>query len=297
MPLLYLAKVNLNSKIFDVYNKKLNIKDVCDQIYANIHSEAYYTNEQEDKHNDPYGNTVKYIKKSKYSFQEINKETPDVITGKLVRTYTKPTEKFDEISNKMVNTYIEENISIYFYYDVYKEMITFCERQTFGYNQFMSAFTQLLNDCVGIYDFKIFLQKDKNILTDKMKELRTVHKLCATLIPPNPNEDDMEELRNLTYIKQCEDTNATKIRLEYVSNDMKMESNIMKDIVTAVSRGYGDLTASGINHEGQKRKIRSSHDAAYTFNIPENITKENINKESEKLILRFGSKLSVEIIK
>ena len=77
----------------------------------------------------------------------------------------------------MVNTYIEENISIYFYYDVYKEMITFCERQTFGYNQFMSAFTQLLNDCVGIYDFKIFLQKDKNILKDKMKELRTVHKL------------------------------------------------------------------------------------------------------------------------
>ncbi len=85
--------------------------------------------------------------------------------------------------------------------------------------------------------------------------------------------------------------------LEYGSNDMKMESNIMKDIVTAVSRGYGDLTASGINHEGQNRKIRSRHDAAYTFNIPENITKENINKESEKLILRFGSKLSVEIIK
>ena len=32
MPLLYLAKVNLNSKIFDVYDKKLKIKDVCDKI-------------------------------------------------------------------------------------------------------------------------------------------------------------------------------------------------------------------------------------------------------------------------
>lgn len=29
-----------------------------------------------------------------------------------------------------------------------------------------------------------------------------------------------------------------------------MESNVMKDIMTAVSRGYGDMTALGVNNEG-----------------------------------------------
>lgn len=32
MPLLYLAKVNLNSNIFDVYDKKLKFDDVFDLI-------------------------------------------------------------------------------------------------------------------------------------------------------------------------------------------------------------------------------------------------------------------------
>ena len=36
MPLLYLAKVNLNSNIFDVYDKKLKFDDVFDLIYKNI---------------------------------------------------------------------------------------------------------------------------------------------------------------------------------------------------------------------------------------------------------------------
>lgn len=295
MPLLYLAKVNLNSRIFDIYDNKLNINDVCDYVYNNICAGSDYITTREDKYNDSYGNTLPYTKKSKYTFQEIDKKENGIVTGKLVRSFNKPTEKLDKNSGKMIITYNEENVSIYFYYDIYREMITFCERQSFGYNQFMEAFTQLLNECVGIYEFQIFLQKDKNVLEDKIKTLKIVHKVNATLIPPNSNEDDMNELRELVYMQQCIDTNSTKIKLEYASDNMKMESNVMKDIMTAVSRGYGDMTASGINNEGLKCIVRSSHDAAYTSNISENITKENIDIESDKLITRFLSKLSNKI--
>lgn len=296
MPLLYLAKVNLNSKIFDVYDKKLEIKDVCDNIYNKIHIGSDYTTTHEDKYNDSLGNTLSYIKKSKYTFQEIDKTEEGIVTGKLVRSYNKPTEKLDKVSGKMFIAYNEENVSIYFYYDVYREMIAFCERQTFGYNQFMEAFTYLLNKCVGVYEFQIFLQKDKNILEEKIKALKTVRKVNATLIPPNSNEDDMNDLRELVYMQQCIDTNSTKIKIEYKSDDMKMESNVMKDIITAVSRGYGDITASGLNSEGLKCTIRS-HEAAYTSNISENITKEGINLESEKLITRFLSKIANKIFR
>lgn len=295
MPLLYLAKINLNSKIFDVYDKKLNIKNVCDKIYENIHTDSDYMTTREDKYSDSYGNILSYTKKSTYTFQEIDKRKNGIITGKLVRSFNKPTEKLDLNSGKMIVTYNEENVSIYFYYDVYREMIAFCERQAFGYNQFMEAFTYLLNKCIGIYEFQIFLQKDRNLLEEKMKALKTVHKVNATLIPPNSNEEDMNALRELIYMQQCIDTNSTKIKLEYASNDMKMESNVMKDIMTAVSRGYGDMTASGINDEGFKSIVRSSHDAAYTSNIPENTTKEDIDVASEKLITRYLSKIANKI--
>lgn len=293
MPLLYLAKVNLNSKIFDVYDKKLNLKDVCDDIYNNIQIGSDYMTTHEDKYNDSLGNTLSYTKRSTYTFQELEKIENGIVTGKLVRSFNKPTEKLDANTNKMIVTYNEENVSIYFYYDIYREMITFCERQTFGYNQFMEAFTYLLNKCVGRYEFQIFLQKDKNVLEEKMKALKAVHKVNATLIPPNSNEDDMNDLRQLVYMQQCIDTNSTKIKLEYASDNMKMESNVMKDIMTAVSRGYGDMTALGVNSEGVRCIVRSSHDAAYTSNISENITKEDINTESEKLITRFIDRKSV----
>ena len=293
MPLLYLAKVNLNSNIFDVYDKKLTLNDVFCLIYDKVIDGTDYMTKNKEKYMDSYGNPAVYIRESKYTFQEINKRGEGIITGKLVRTFNKPSEILDQITNRMVTTYIEESVSIYFYYDVRKEMITFCERQSFGYNQFMNAFTHMLNRCVGIYEFEIFLQKDKDLLEEKMKSLRTVQRVRATLIPPNSNEDDLQELRNeLVYMQQCQEANATKMSLDYVSESMKMESKVMKDILTAVSRGYGDVTATGINGSGRLQTISSSQDAAYTANIQDNIGEEDYNEESRNLILRFMVKLT-----
>lgn len=260
-------------------------------IYIRFFTETAYETKNKEKYNDSYGNLIHYVKESKYSFQEINKKADKIITGKLVRSFNKPTEKLDTTSNKMITIYVEESVSIYFYYDICNEMITFCERQSFGYNQFTNAFSYLLNKCVGIYEFEVFLQKDKNILEEKMKTFKTVQKIKATLIPPNSNEDDLRELRKeLEYMQQCQDANATKMNLEYVSENMKMESKAMKDIMIAVSRGYGDVTAIGVNNNGRTQTISSSQDAAYTINIQENISEEDYIEESKLLIQRFLSK-------
>lgn len=297
MPLLYLAKVNLNSNIYDIYENKLDLKMVFDIIYKNILAKTVYSVKSNEKYNDSYGNPINYIRESRYTFREIEKNTDKIITGKLVRSFNKPTEKLDISSNKMVTTYVEENASIYFYYDICNEMIAFCERQSFGYNQFINAFSYLLNKCVNKYEFEIFLQKDKNILEEKMNTFKTVKKIKATLIPPNSNEDDLQELRKeLEYMQQCQDANATKMNLEFVSENMKMESKVMKDIITAVSHGYGDVTATGVNKYGRSQTICSSHDAAFTTNIQENISKEDYNEEARFLIQRFLSKLVNKVI-
>lgn len=291
MPLLYLAKVNLNSKIFDVYNKTLDLNSVCSTIYERICENTDYITKNRERYNDSLGNPVYYLKESKYTFQEICKEPGRIITGKLVRTFNKPTEQLDHDTQKMVTRYVEESTSINFYYDVDKEMITFCERQMFGYKQFVTAFTHLLNKYISEYDFEIFLQKNRDVLEEKISSFYSVQKVKATLIPPNSNFDDLQELQEeLEYMKQCKDTNATKINIEYSSENMDMESKTMKDIRSAVSRGYGDITLVGINNNGKQQAVSSSHDAAYTVNIQENINKEDFHKESCNLILQFLNK-------
>lgn len=160
-----------------------------------------------------------------------------------------------------------------------------------GYKQFLNAFTHLLNNYITEYEFEIFLQKNKDVLEEKINSFQSVQKVKATLIPPNSNFDDLHELHEeLEYMKQCKDTNATKINIEYNSENMDMESKTMKDIRTAVSRGYGDITLFGINSNGKQQAISSSHDAAYTINIQENISKKDFHKESSNLILQFWNK-------
>lgn len=293
MPLLYLAKINLNSNIFEVYDNSLQLEDVLKNIYMNFNAGDRFELKTKERYIDELGNIEYYNKTSGYSFQEINKLEGNVVTGKLVRTFDKPSEELDPITNKMVKTTVQETVSIYFYYDVYKEMVTFCERQSFGYNQFMKSFVSLLNMIARPYEFEIFLQKDKDKLEEKLSTLVSVQKIRATLIPPNSNEDDLREFREeLEYMKQCQEANANKLDIEYESNDLKMDSKVMRDIKTAVSRGYGDLNATGMNHNGRKQTIRSSQDAAYTTNIKENIKPIEFNEEAKNMIDRFISKLS-----
>lgn len=296
MPLLYLAKVNLNSNIFEIYNESLDIKDVSDLVFTNFSVDFNYTNRSKEKYIDSLGNDAFYFKESFYSFKEIQKYKTGIITGKLVRSFNKPSEIFDKNTNKMITSYVNEAVSIYFYFDVYNEMITFCERQSFGYNQFMNAFSYLLNKCTAPYEFEIFLQKDKDLLEEKLKTLSRVQRVKATLIPPNSNESDLKELRQeLLYMQQCQDVNAVKVEYEYSSSNMNMKSKVISDIKTAVSRGYGDVNATGINYSGRMQTIRSSQDAAYTATIRENINEEDFNEESQNLILRFLNKLTTKI--
>lgn len=293
MPVLYLAKINLNSQIFDIYEAKLILNDVLDFVYNNMFAVDHeFIIEKTDKYVDSYGNSKEYIKVSKYMFQEIQKKEFGIITGKVVRTYNKPTEKLDKITKRMIATHVEESVSIYFYYDVYKEMVTFCERQAFGYNQFMSAFVGLLNS-VGKYEFEIFLQKDKDVLDEKLKSLKIINKVKATLVPPNSNEEDLADLRKeLIYMQQCQEANAKKVTTEYISEDMKMESAVMKDIIKAVTRGYGDISATGVNGSGRQQTISSSQDAAFTSDIQEDINESDFNDESRNLISRFFSNIA-----
>lgn len=300
MPLLYLAKVNLNSNIFEVYENMLSIDKICNDIYDKINnSNICYESKETKKAQDSLGNIRQYESTSSYMFQEIykfkNEHNEKIITGKLVRTFDRASEEYDIKQKKMIEIHNDESVSIYFYYNVSSELIAFSERQSFGYNQFIRAFTYILNNTMEKFTFEIFLQKDEDVLQEKIEQLYVINKIKATLIPPNSNEDDLQELREeLNYIQQFKDTNAIKVDFEYTSDNMNMESKTMQDIMKAVSRGYGDVTAVGKNNYGKKQKISSSLDAAYTLDIPDKLSKEEFNKESDGFIKNLKRKLRIK---
>lgn len=281
MPKLYLAKVNLNSKIFSVYNDEVNIEQVLKEVYEKINTEEKYVVTRPGIYTDASGNEKRYRKKSEYAFAEIRKKDM-VITGMLLRKYTKPNEEVNERVDKVETVIKEESVGIRFYFDVNKEMVTFCERQCFGYNQFTNAFNQLLNRCVKDYEFETFLQKDKNKLEEKIKELHKITRVKAVLIPPNPNS------RGISTIKErCMSTNSTKMICEFESDDMKMDSDEMLEIQDYVAAGYGDLTMNGTNANGRGQRVSSSMDAAYCVDIDDNLDEEAFNDESRNTIIHF----------
>jgi len=290
MPLMYLAKINLNSDIFEVYNNKLNIDNVLDEIYNKISEDKTYTEVKLKEFTNSLGNKIKYEKTSKYNFAELKKDNDSkIITGKLVRTYNRPTEDFNE-KGKLIDVYEEEHVGIYFYFNVRNELVAFSMRQAFGYNQFTDAFNNLLNMMIEKYHFEMFLKKDGNLLTDKLKSLKKIKRVTATLIPPNANEEELKILSDtLSYISDCKDTNAKKLKLELINtNDedagINMEAKMMQDTIKAAVKGYGDITAYGINHNEREQVIKSNSDAALTRVVNENISEGEYDNEADNFI-------------
>lgn len=57
MPKLYLAKVNLNSKIFSVYDEELNIEEVMGLVYNRINQDVIYKTSNRSMRTDSMGNS------------------------------------------------------------------------------------------------------------------------------------------------------------------------------------------------------------------------------------------------
>lgn len=195
MSIMYLAKVNVNSKIFEVYENEFKIKNILNEVYEKLDNSKEYEEETKVDYTDALGNESSYIRKSKYTFVELDRDdNKKIITGKLVRNFNRRTEEIE--NDKTEVSYTDEAVSIYFYFDVKNELITFNSRQAFGYNQFTNAFNELLNKTIPGYGFEIFLQKDEDVLQEKLKSFKRINKITAVVIPPNSNTKELEELRN-----------------------------------------------------------------------------------------------------
>lgn len=287
MPYIYLSKVNLNSKIYEVYDKKIHLSDVLDEIFIRLGDEKKYEKEIVRTYDTNEGKK-KSIVKEKYCFNSLVKDYDNrVIEGNIVRMYPHYLEKFHEDTKKITNTKVEESSSIYFYFDVDKEYIGFCTRTKFGYNQFNEAFKNLLEMHMNEYGFEVFLKKDKEKFTKELEGFERVNKVVATLIPPNANDDEIEELKSDSEVVSYKEANITKAKVEYsvskLSEDgLNMQAQLLKQAVKQVSLGYGDMNVHGIKG-GKEHVVRSNCEGVLTSYISE---EDNSNKITFKDAVR-----------
>ena len=293
MSLIYLSKINFNSRIHDVYKGNIIINDILNEILENINSNNSYTKYINLKFKNNKGENEEKCITENYFFNnlQIDSEKGEV-KGEVIRKYERLGQKFNEATQKMEYYVTEEASNIKFFFDVYSEYIAFRVRNTFGYNQFNHAFKYLLESCLPQYGFEVFLVKDRTKVEDAIKEFERINKITALIIPPNSNNDDIDNLDDDT--KDYKEANITYARLEYgcsdkAENGLEMSAKVLQDVIKSVSNGYGDMNIHG-EKNGRTQIFRSNSDGVVTGSIEQGCSDEEFINACIALIASIKGK-------
>lgn len=283
MSYIYVSKLNFNSKIFSVYEGTLPIENILDDILNNINENVKYYLNTNITYENAEGNQIKRDSIETYFFNNLNIDKSNrIIKGDIIREYIKYYEHFDKVKNDVVLKSDTVASKIKFYFDVDREFIGFCTRQKFGYNQFNRAFKGLLECCLPDYGFELFLLKDKNKIDSAIKSFDRIDKVVATIIPINPNNDDLEDLFNDS--QAFKEGNIKQAKLEYEASKkeegLDMGANVFSKIIKFARKGYGDMNIHG-KFNNHYKIFKSNSDAPMTAYVKENCTDEEFYSETQ----------------
>lgn len=282
MALMYYAKVNINSHILDCepYNGKLKIDDILNQLVLNLNDKTEYDLIMTYKFNGEIKE-----KRETYNFIDLKKVKDDdsyYVTGKIVRRYPYFTEIFDEVARKVDKEVISHNSSsIFFYFDVKREVVTFCNRQKFKHVQFVNAFENLINLCCKDIGFKVCLISDPKSIKEKLESAHKITRIESTIIVPNINEEAMDDIFDVK-VKKLKSSNISK-KIDIVEQDSKNKSGIIREskYVSKIinenqafllhESGYGKLSVEGEYSDGTKYKFNSDEDSPYVTVISDEL--------------------------
>lgn len=287
MPILHYAKVNINSNILDVYKKKEKIPKILDKLFTSFNDRTEYNQIETRKIEDENGNVELIRVEEIFNFSNLDKyedNTKKYITGKLVRRVPIHTEEFDSRTRKPEKVVYDKNAtSIFFYFDFNTEIITFCQRTRFGYAQFIKAFNNIIDKFTNV-GFEIFLIKDPFKIDERIKRAHRITKIQATVVPPNVNEEALEDFydRNTKEMEEARITKRTSIFEVHKKSDygINVEAKIVREALNVnkayinFGAGYGKLEVEGFNKDGSKFHYDSDEESPYQTIIDKN-TKNN----------------------
>lgn len=311
MAFLYYAKVNVNSNIHEVRPKKDGISAIMNRIYYELNDEVEYVVEETNNFVDDSGEEQSITKSDTYNFSELEKVNDGndyYISGKIVLRFPFKGEEFDqETRESRLVVYNKNAVSTYFLFDLESELVVFFERTKLGYNQFIEGFQGLLDLHIPDIGFLIFLAKDQYAVGERIKMFHRFNKITSTIIPPNANEEALEEL----YDKKSEElssgniTRQTSIFETHKRNKHGINihtEEVSKTIDTGkafITKGYGNLKIEGENKAGVEINYNSDADSPIQTKITgkQKNEKETFKQMALKGIIAILGQQTVDRIK
>ncbi|ABK84490.1 MULTISPECIES: hypothetical protein [Bacillus cereus group] len=247
---LYFSKVNINSHIFDVYEDKKKLKEILKKLYLNIKEDVSYV-----KQNLNYAeNGETYIYDAEFKFNLINKLDDDTIVGTVIKTSTLFVNQVNQETGDRKKIPVENSEVIEFYFDVYKEIVTFHRTNRFGHAEFTEAFQELVNKCMSEeseqYHFEVALLREGLNVEDIQKQLKTIgnlETLKIEIIPPNPDDDLLDEIQEngeeyITDIKEGNVTHTSTIFTSKETRGLNIDAKIIQEEFKKISKIHSKLT-------------------------------------------------------
>ena len=279
MPIMYFAKVSINSDVYNIYEDHMAKDRILDSLFFAIDQEKNVQMEDEE--------LVKFIHIDK----DIDKR---FIAGRVVKIFEDEIQIYDKTSDDVAPLPTKALArSITFFFDLRSEIVAFTTTKTISKNKFIRYFSALINSYSQDVEFELFLKHNSDILNEHIKRFKHVSNVDFTLIPPNGNKDAFDDLfaKNGDEIQEM---GATKIQQSFsVSKKgagMNMNSTLMQRIIKGIANGFGKISITGKNAAGEEYTITSEKEAPQKRYIPNNV------KDSIPAIKEYGHDGIVQLL-
>lgn len=251
--ILYFAKVNINSHIQEVYKEQKSKNEVLDNIFNKIRDNAECINKKTIKKGKKlFFHNVKFYFSS---IEKIDNDGEKAIYGKLVKESTVPIKQKNRRTGTVEAKEIEYIEEIPFYFNLYKEVISFYTANRFKQKEIPLALKQLINFCTSdeneIFNFEVALLR-KGLKVEEIKEelgkLGKLKQLKITIIPPNVDDDILDEIiaKADGEVKNLKEGNLTEYVVEFTSRDkdgINLNATLINDELDKVGNIHSKITS------------------------------------------------------
>lgn len=266
VPNMYFAKVNVNSDVYDIYEKPSLLEKILDKVIISVNTDNRFSIPEElDSKN--IGDEIKFITLDK----DVTKR---YISGRLIRIYEDDLEKYDSKNDDIMKLETGE-LARYstFYFDLNTEIIGFTLGKYFGKAQFCCYFEFLLNNFIEEVDFKVILLKNEDELKNSLMRFKRISRIHFSIIPPNPNEAALKKMFGASA-QDLKESNVHLYNQEFKAGrkgkGLNEKAKYFNDVIEGVAMGYGKMVVEGQDDSGEDITVYSEKNHPETRPIRSN---------------------------
>lgn len=277
---LFIGKLNINNDIYEVYDKKKDIKKILNSIYKGINANVILNEEDGGR----------------YKFFDIDSKENGVITGKLGHIKAGIDSTYDPNKDTAIDVKNPNKIDyVVFHVNLDDELIAFTTSISIRHKKFFEVFEDLIMKGTKI-GVSLKMINDSEKFDEKFKKMEVLKKVKIKFIPPNDDEEDFSKLFSVSpaKFKEANITRATQTLSTRKKDGLKKDSTAIQGYITGTKLGYAEAKFSGKDYTSTDIDIDTAKDTPKYAMVSQNnihnnhIIAKTANKVFESIKLQFN---------